>query len=139
MKSVAIIFVNALAYFAICIAAYLITMLFTGSDPGEKEFVSVSPLALAAVISLPVAALHGLVIGGAIAYWKEQLSGKPLAGAAILSVFANLLTAFWWLFLFIKLGEDPEPLATARGAVFAIVMTGISLLANFLTIIFRSV
>jgi hypothetical protein len=134
MKSLAIIVINALAHFAVCIAGFLITSFLTGSDPTQKDFLSLRPLTLAAVVSLPLATLHGLVIGGAIAYWREKLTDKPLAGALILAVFANLLTIFWLMFLFLKLGEDSTPVATARGAGIAIVMMVISLAANLVTI-----
>jgi hypothetical protein len=136
MKSLAIIFVNAVTYFALCVSAFLLTSLFTGSDPTEKEYLSVSPLTLAATVSLPVAVLHGLVIGGAITFWKDQLSKKLLEGAAILALVANLLTAFWWMFLFLQLGEQPDPSASARGVVAAAVMTAVSFLANLITLQF---
>ena len=136
MKSLSIIFINALAYFAICMAGFLLTSFLTGSDTTEKEFLSVSPLTLAASVSFPLATLHGLVIGGAIGFWKAQLSNKPLSGAAVLALMANLLTAFWWMFLFLQLGEQPTPLVTARGTATAVVMTAISFAANVITIQF---
>lgn len=107
MKYLAIILVNNLAYFGLCLTGFLLTTVLTGRDAGDREFLSVSPLTLAAIVSLPVASLHGSLIGGAIAFWKDRLSEKPLVGAAILALFANLLTAFWWLFLFLQLGEQP--------------------------------
>ena len=133
MKYLAIILVNTLAYFGLCLTGFLLTTVLTGSDAGEREFLSVSPLTLAAIVSLPVASLHGVLIGGAIAFWKDRLSEKPLVGAAILALFANLLTAFWWLFLFLQLGEDPTPLVTARGVVITIVLFAISFAANLIT------